>query len=133
MQQLIAGKFAGLFSPPAVVFNDVFFPCAPGPPVCGFEPSTRQRERVLWKPCIPCGGVQPQHSQEQGGDGLLPPTRAHRKAGTGALLLEPFVVVWGGSLGRLGSAAGRDPFAVLPVIRGCIRCALGCAPGAGAG
>lgn len=94
-------KILWVFSPLAVVFSDVFFLCVPGPSVCCFKSSTRQRERVLWKPCIPCGRIQPKNSPEHGGDVLVPPARACWKASTAgdsvSWLCDSFPVVLGDS------------------------------------
>lgn len=70
------------FSPPTVVFSDVFFLCVSGPSVCCFKSSTRQRERVLWKSCIPGDCIQPQNSQKHWSDLLVPPTRTCWKVST---------------------------------------------------
>lgn len=105
------------FPPPAVVFSDVFSLSISGPFVCCFKPSSRQRERVLWKPSVPSGGLQPAHGPERGGDVLLPPARPGRQASPGAGL------GWAGSSGALGeplrapgdqASSGRGPAAISP-------------------
>lgn len=102
-----------------------------GPFVCCFKPPSCQRERVLWKPSVPCGGLQPPLGPEHGGDVLLPPPRLCRQAspwgwaGLGWLLQ--------GTLGEPQGSSGRDPVSISPVIRGCIRpCRVQCT-GWGAG
>lgn len=86
MKQLIIGKFLGIFSSLTVIFSDVFFLCVPGPPVCCFKSSPCQRERVLWKPRIPCDRLQPENSQKHRGDVFLPPTWTHWKVSTLGML-----------------------------------------------
>ena len=95
-----------MFSPPAVLFSDVFFLCLSGPPVRCFKSPARQRERVLWEPRVPRGSVQPQHGQERRGDLLRPPTRARGQASTAG--------AGGGARGEPAALLARVP---LPALR----------------